>query len=104
MVDDAQVNQAKFWKKIQKLTRGRIDILRAMEIAMAEERNSEFKAALERVYAEIREGSELSKAMEAAADHFSYSVRELIRSAEKTGAWDDILPLIAEGLEDNTFD
>ena len=103
MPSGAQLDQARFWKKIQKLTRGRIDILRAMEIVVAEEGNPEFKAALERVYSEIREGREFSTAMEAAADHFSYSVRELVRSAEKTGAWDEILPLIAEGLEDDTF-
>lgn len=104
MPSDAQAIQARFWKKLQKLTRGRIDIFHAMEIIVEEERDPDFRSALEAVNSKLREGNQLSLAMEAASDRFSKSVRELVRSAEKTGAWDEILPIIAQGLEDDTFD
>jgi len=34
---------------------------------------------------------------------FSPAVRELVKTAEKTGAWDDILQEIADGLQEGTF-
>jgi type II secretory pathway component PulF len=103
MPSEAQINQARFWRKLQKLTRGRIDIFRAMEVIVEEENDPDFKAVLETVNAKLREGNPLSLAMEDAADRFSKSVRELVRSAEMSGAWDEILPIIADGLEDGTF-
>ena len=103
MPSEAQINQARFWRKLQKLTRGRIDIFRAMEVIVEEESDPDLKAALEDVNRELRKGNPLSLAMEAAADRFSKSVRELVHSAETSGAWDEILPIIADGLEDGTF-
>jgi type II secretory pathway component PulF len=48
-------------------------------------------------------GVTLSEAAEKYGKLISPSVLELLRHAEKTGAWDEILEEIAGGLEDGTF-
>ena len=99
-----QPHLACFWRKLHKLTRGRIDVLRAMEICIKEESDADFRSVLEAVYSTLRSGTLLSEALDKQPEVFSVSVRELVRSAERSGAWDDILPIIAEGLTDETFD
>ena len=96
-------NQARVWRKLHYLTRGRIDILRAVEVAAEEEAPGPLRAALETIRGELRDGRELSEAMRKAGG-FSASVLELVRSAERSGAWEDILPIVAKGLEDETFE
>lgn len=59
---------------------------------------------LETVLRAMERGSVMSDALAAAAPCFSLSAIELVRSAEKSGAWDEILLEIAEGIEEGTFD
>ena len=44
-----------------------------------------------------------SEATVRAPDFFSASIFELIRAAEKRGAWDEILAEIVDGLDEGTF-
>jgi len=46
----------------------------------------------------------MSQALKKYPAEFSVSVVELIRVAEKSGAWDEILPEITDGLSEGTFD
>lgn len=96
--------QAHFWRKFSLLTRGRLDVLRALSIIVAEEPDPAFRETLSALHAVLQTGMALSEALEQHPGIFSRAVRELVRSAERTGAWDDILPLIAEGLSDGTLD
>jgi len=96
--------QAHFWRKFSLLTRGRLDVLRALSIIVAEEPDPTFRETLRALQAALQTGMALSEALEQQATLFSRSVRELVRSAEQSGAWDEILPLIAEGLSDGTLD
>jgi type II secretory pathway component PulF len=103
VANERQRRQAAFWKKFALLTRGRLDVLRAMDIIIAEEADAEWRGVLSAVNQSLRSGAALSDALEPHANVFSRSVRELVRSAERTGAWDEILPLIATGLLDATL-
>lgn len=100
---EQQRRYARFWKKFWLLTRGRLDVLRAMDVIVEEEADPQFREVLARVRSTLREGEPLSEALNLQPDVFSRAVRELVRSAERTGAWDEILPLVAEGLSDGTF-
>ncbi|MCE9615198.1 MAG: type II secretion system F family protein [Lentisphaerae bacterium] len=101
---DQQLRQARFWRKFMLLTRGRIEVRRALDIIIAEEADASLQQQWRSLRAAVLAGQPLSEALEAAPGTFSRAVRELVRSAEQSGAWDDILPLIAQGLEDGTFD
>ena len=46
----------------------------------------------------------MSDAMKEQDNIFSPSILELIRTAEKTGAWDEILEEISSGLREGIFD
>jgi len=101
---DKQKLQARFWRKFQLLTRGRLDVRRAMDVIVEEERDPELKRTLQQLRTSLNEGQPLSEALAAFPGEFSRAVRELIRSAEHTGAWDEILPLISQGLDDSTLE
>ena len=103
-VSQEQLQQAQFWRKLMRLTRGRIPILSAMQIVIAETRDETFRATLEAVTDTLEEGSSLSDALAGHEGVFSLAVRELVRSAEKSGAWDELLAEIAGGLADGTFE
>ena len=101
---DKQLRQARFWKKLLRLTRGRVTVLRAFDVIGAEEPDSPFRAVLTALRRDLDAGLALSEALRKQAPEFSMSVVELIRTAEATGAWDEILQEIADGLSDGTFD
>jgi type II secretory pathway component PulF len=103
-ISEKRLRQAGFWKKFLRLTRGRVAVLRALEVIIAEETDADFRQTLESINKRISSGSELSEALAATPAEFSLSVTELIRTAEKTGAWDEILEEIAAGLGEGTFD
>ena len=95
--------QAKFWKKFMRLTRGRISVLRALEIAGEEEQDPSFRNLILSLKKKMDDGALLSDAVAESPEEFSLSTVEMIRSAEKTGAWDEILEELAGGLLDGTF-
>ena len=103
MTDDSQAQQARFWEKYTLLTRGRIDTFHAFEVIIEETTEPKFKATIQAVYDSLRGGNTLSEALGEHPGTFCLSIRELASSAEKSGAWDDILPVIVEGLKDGTF-
>jgi len=86
------------------LTRGRIDTFHAFEVIIEEIADTEFRTAIQSVYDSLRGGKKLSEALGEQPGAFCLSIRELVASAEKSGAWDDVLPVIIEGLEDGTFE
>ena len=94
---------ALFWKRFLRLTRGRISTLHAMEIIRDEESDTSLKQTISSVIKTIEQGSSLSEALAKHPSEFSPFVAELIKSAEKSGAWDEILQEIANGLEEGTF-
>ncbi len=103
-ISEEQARKARFWKKFLRLTRGRIPVLRAMEVIIQEETNS----LLKNIYSSIRKDMETNSTTfyEALAKHpseFSVSILELIKTAEKSGAWDDILQEVTDGLQEGTF-
>lgn len=104
-MDDSGTQQAhaRFWRKFLRLTRGRVPVLRALEVMAKEERDAEFAGVISAVHKAMEQGGELSGAIQAYPQHFSPSVIELVKTAEKTGAWDEILVEIADGLEEGTF-
>jgi hypothetical protein len=99
-----QQRQAKFWRKLLRLTRGRVTILRALEVVIGEESDDPFREVLLAIQRDLSAGLLLSEALGRQAREFSASVRELIRTAEKCGAWEEILQEIGDGLSDGTFD
>ncbi len=100
---EKQQRAARFWRKFLRLTRGRVTVLRALQLAAEEESHAIFRETLTAVYRAVESGSLLSEALKQHPDHFSPSVVELVRTAEKTGAWDEILIEIADGLAEGTF-
>lgn len=103
-VSGKQIRLARFWKKFLRLTRGRVPVLRAVEIITGEEADPSFKKVLCSIREELNGGSTLSEVIGKHPAEFSPSVVELIRTAEKSGAWDEILQEVADGLHDGTFD
>ena len=101
---DKQQQRARFWKKFLRLTRGRVTVLKALDIAVQEERDTEFKEIIRSVKAGVDGGRELSQVLQEYPSYFSPSVVELVRTAENTGAWDEILSELAEGLSEGTFE
>jgi len=86
------------------LKQGRVDTFHAFEVIIQETADAEFRTTIQAVFNSLRDGNRLSDALGEQAGTFCLSIRELVASAEKTGAWDDILPVIIKGLEDGTFD
>ncbi|MFC1461006.1 type II secretion system F family protein [Verrucomicrobiota bacterium] len=101
---DKQIKWARFWKKFLRLTRGHVTVLRALEVIISEETDPHFKDILCSIRRALDEGCSFSESVLKQAPEFSPSVLELIRTAEKSGAWDQILQEIADGLEDGTFE
>jgi type II secretory pathway component PulF len=99
-----QQRHAKFWKKLLRLTRGRVTILRALEVVIHEEADAPFRDVLRAIQRDLAAGLVLSEALQKQEAEFSASVRELIRTAERCGAWEEILQEIGDGLSDGTFD
>ena len=101
--EDERLRKSRFWRKFLRLTRGRVTVLRALRVIAEEEEESSFRKTIESVRAAVERGATLSEALAGFGAEFCPSVVELVRTAEKTGAWDEILVEIAEGLEEGTF-
>jgi len=95
--------QARFWRKLMRLTRGRVPLLRALEIIAAEEASVAFRSIVCAIREAMEGGAPLSEAVCVHDQEFSLAVIELVRAAEKSGAWDEVLEEIAGGLEEGTF-
>jgi len=102
-VSGKQLQQAMFWRKFLRLTRGRVGVLRALEVMAEEEKDPRFRKLTEDIRMALEHGATLSEAVRNFPMMFSPSVRELVKTAEKTGAWDEILQEIADGLQEGTF-
>lgn len=98
------VRHEKFWRKYLRLTRAGIMVLRALDLARQEERNDEFRKVIEDIHGQVERGVTLSKAIQEHQPEFSLSEIEMIRTAEKRGAWDEVLEELADGLRDGTFE
>jgi len=81
-----------------------VAVLRALEVIGVEERDPDFKAIVIDIHDRMEKGAVLSEALTEHEAEFSLSVRELVKTAEKCGAWDEILAEMAEGLHEGTFD
>ena len=103
-IPEKQERLARFWKKYLRLTRGRVTALRALDLAAEEERDPGFRQVLRSIHSAVDQGTPLSEALKQHPGEFSPSITELVRTAEKTGAWDEILVEIAEGLQEGTFE
>lgn len=103
-MSETQRRRTKFWKKFLRLTRGRVTVMRALEVIAFEERDAQFQATIRELRKVVEQGQTLSEGMDKHPEEFSACIRELIKTAEKTGAWDEILMEIAEGLEEGTFE
>jgi len=97
------VKRARFWRKLLRLTRGRVTVLRTLRVILAEEDDPDERVVIGAILEQMQGGASLSDALKACQGAFSPSVVELVATAEKTGAWDEILIEIAEGLEEGTF-
>ncbi len=100
---DTPAQLAVMWRKFMRLTRGRVPALRALEVMGLEEKNQTIKELLSALNSGLSNGMTLSEAAGSHNSLVSASVLELLRHAEKTGAWDEILEEIAGGLEEGTF-
>ena len=78
-------------------------MLRALAVMTEEERDPVFREIIAAIHRDVERGGELSRAIQGHPEEFSPSVVELVRTAEKTGAWDEILVEIADGLNEGTF-
>ena len=103
-ISDKQRSLARFWKKFLRLTRGRVTVLRTLELASEEEKDPDFKRVIQDVRKKLDSGAQLSEALREHPADFSPSVVELVRAAEKSGAWDEILVEITDGLSEGTFE
>jgi len=102
--DATRLRQARIWRKLLRLTRGRVPLLRALQIICEEESDASFQAVLQDLRRSVEGGATFAEAVGRHASVFSLSIRELVRTAEKTGAWEEVLEEMAAGLEEGTFD
>ena len=79
-------------------------VLLGADLETVEERDAAFKETLVIVHRKLDSGSQFSEAIREHPAHFSPCIVELVRTAEKSGAWDEILVEIADGLSDGTFE
>lgn len=100
---DRAAIHAKFWRKFLRLTRGRVNVLRALDVIALEETDPAMREALTAIRSELDRGIPLSEGIARYPADFSPCILELVRTAEKCGAWDEILQEIADGLSDGTF-
>ena len=98
-----QLRLAGFWRKYLRLTRGRVGVLRALEIMAEEEADKDFQCVMREIHNDLQEGLLFREAIEKHPTEFSLSVREIVKVAEKSGAWDEVIPEIVAGLEEGVF-
>jgi type II secretory pathway component PulF len=100
---ESQQQLARDWKKLLRLTRGRVPLLRALDVLAEEAALSEHQALWKAVLADLDNGATFTEAIINRPETFSRSVRELVLVAERSGEWDAILEEIADGLAEGTF-
>jgi len=103
-LSDKQQRHVKFWRKFLRLTRGRVPVLRTLEVVAGEENNEEFRVIICSIKDAMDQGTAMSQALRKYPAEFSSSVVELVGMAEKSGAWDEILHEIVDGLLEGTFE
>jgi type II secretory pathway component PulF len=103
-MSERQARMAKFWRKFLRLTRGRVTVLRALEVIAIEEKDQSFQGVVKDIRSHVDRGMVMSEALIKHAGEFSPSIVELIKTEEKTGAWDEILQELVDGLQDGTFE
>ncbi|OGV70261.1 MAG: hypothetical protein A2283_00375 [Lentisphaerae bacterium RIFOXYA12_FULL_48_11] len=101
---DKQQRNARFWRKFLRLTRGRVPVLRTLEVVAGEENDAAFRAVISSIKEAMEQGTSMSQALRKYPSEFSASVIELVGMAEKSGAWDEILREIVDGLSEGTFE
>ncbi len=79
-------------------------VLRTLEVIAAEERDEAFRSVISSVRDAMEQGTAMSQALQKYSPEFSTSVIELVRMAEKSGAWDEILRELVDGLSEGTFE
>jgi len=104
VLSDKQERHVRFWKKFLRLTRGRVPVLRALEVISLEEKDEQFREVVLSIRGALEQGLTMSQVMQKQSSEFSPSVIELIKMAEKSGAWDEIIQEIVEGISEGTFD
>lgn len=102
--EDRRKRHVKFWRRYLRLTRAGVLALRAFELIRQEEQDDSFRQVIAEIIDSLREGRQISRALAAHESEFSRWELELIRTAEKRGAWDEVLQELCDGLEDGTFD
>ena len=100
---ERQLRQAQFWRKYLRLTRAGVPVLRALAIIAREEENAAFRDTVQALLDRIEGGATLSAAASANPAEFSAAAVELIRTAARRGAWDEVLAELADGLAEGTF-
>ena len=98
-----QMRRSAFWRKYMRLTRAGVLSLRALEIIRQEESDAGFAEVIVAVLCRMESGASMSAALSERPSDFSVSEVELIKTAEKRGAWDEILAELADGLADGSF-
>ncbi len=98
-----RTRRSAFWRKYMRLTRAGVLSLRALEIMRQEEDDVRFAAIVASILHRMEGGSSMSIALTAHPSEFSISEVEMIKTAEKRGAWDEILLELADGLADGSF-
>ncbi|MBN1676785.1 MAG: type II secretion system F family protein [Kiritimatiellae bacterium] len=101
---ERQARLARFWKKYLRLTRAGVPVLQTLVVMGEEERDPDFAQVLKTLHKELQEGHRLSEALGRFPDRFSLSTIELVRTAERRGAWDEILTELSDGLLEGTFE
>ncbi len=101
--DSLRLRHAFFWMKLLRLTRGRISLVRAVEIIEEEESHEEWARVIRQLRELMGQGRTLADAVCEQPAVFSLSVRELVVAAERSGAWEEIMQELADGLREGTF-
>ncbi len=98
-----QARLVRFWRKYLRLTRAGVLVTKALEIIALEETDEAFCNTVTAIQGEIANGVRMSDALAKFPDEFSVAQLELVKVAEKRGAWDEVLQELVDGLLDGTF-
>jgi type II secretory pathway component PulF len=98
-----RMRRSAFWRKYMRLTRAGVLSMRALEIIRQEEDDARFAEVVGAVLRRMEDNASMSAALSERPSDFSISEVELVKTAEKRGAWDEILAELADGLADGSF-
>ena len=103
-VSEKQIRQGRFWRKFLRLTRAGVPVIRTLEVVGQEEENERFAKVIRALLEDVENGTALAAALTKFPSEFSPSVVEMIKTAEKRGAWDEVVEELSEGLLEGTFE